>query len=180
MALADGWAPRFSASRLTAPAHGWPWAEVSTFQGDGPSGLSGPPGSVRGGTAGEKRARQAGWLDTGRGSILVKGDRGHRRWSTLRKFGRGWGGKLLFAGAGWTGAGLKIGRATRAIGGGRPFATLGGGWGKSIFAAIDSKMDVKLCFGSIDSKIDFWKIVFSCDSPENPFLKSFVSCALRK
>ena len=73
MALADGWAPRFSESRLTAPAHGWPWAEVSTFQGDGPSGLSGPPGSVRGGTAGEKRAA-AGRL-AGHGAGLNFGER---------------------------------------------------------------------------------------------------------
>ena len=48
----------FEGSRLTAPAHGWPWAEVSTIQGDGPSGLSRPPGSVRGGTAGEKKAAE--------------------------------------------------------------------------------------------------------------------------
>ena len=27
----------------------------------------------------------------GRGPILEEGDRGHRRWSTPRKFGRGWG-----------------------------------------------------------------------------------------
>ena len=95
MALADGWAPRLRESRLTAPAHGWPWAEVSTFQGDGPSGLSGPPGSVRGGTADEKRASNSSSaaaersLD-GAGLKNWNGSQGHRRRLTLHNFGPGW------------------------------------------------------------------------------------------